>query len=311
MRLRHILALFGAFFLFAGCPSEDDDDDAGDDDSGASDDDDNQGDDDDDDMGDDDNSDDDTYVPEETDGQISLTYTEAPSGGGGVSRSASFYAQFPTLITPASGDLVALPTSIDSCAVSVYSEADISGITPATFSYESAGTMTLSVPWGDLPNDPMVNGSELYYQLLLNADDLEFGAFYGVSTTGDAFPAFDAPYRLEMPDAVTLTWPQVGSPFHLQGPLDVQWSGGSDVPVWLFLSSVFIPTWPWEEAEYGFLACKAANDGSFSIGGADLNQLPEGAATFMLVHSSTHYKEVDGRWIAFTGTCNLSAAGEI
>ena len=44
---------------------------------------------------------------------------------------------------------------------------------------------------------------------------------------------------------------------------------------------------------------------------AVLNQLPEGAATFMLVHSVTHYKEVGGRWIAFTGSCSLSASGEI
>ena len=309
MRLHYILALFGTFFLFAGCPSEDDDDASGDDDSAATDDDDTG--DDDDDTGDDDTGDDDTYVPDETGGQITLTYSEAPSGGGGVSRSASFYAQFPTEITPAGGDLVTFPTDIDQCAVSVYTEDDLAGLTPATFSYESAGTLTLSVPWGDMPTDPMHNGAELYYQLLLNADDLEFGAFYGVSATGDSFPAFDAPYRLEMPDALTLTTPQVGNPFHLQGPLDVQWSGGSDEPVWLFLSSVFIPSWPWEEAEYGVLVCKVANDGSFAIGGPDLNQLPEGAATFMLVHSVTHYKEVGGRWIAFTGSCSLSASGEI
>ncbi len=308
------LALAVPVTLLPGCPSDDDDDDNGpDDDDSAATDDDDVTDDDDDDTGDDDTSDDDTYVPEETDGQITLTYSEEPAGGGGVSRSGRFYAHFPTEISPGSGDYVPLPTDLDQCEVAIYNDNDLSGFTPPTYSYESAGTMTVSGPWGDMLTDPFMAGDEVYYQLIVDPDtQLEFGGWYGVSAAGGDFPAFDAPYRLEMPPELILTTPSVAQPFHVQNALDVAWSGGDpDEPVGLFLTSMYIATWPWEESAYGFLACQAANDGQFTIPGGMLGQMPEGDASFVLLHSVTHYKEVDGRWLAFSGVVNLSASGDI
>ena len=304
-----ILFLLALALVLAGCPTTPvGDDDAGDDDS--------SGDDDtaDDDTGGDDDTvaDDDTYVPDETDGQITLTYTEAAEPGGGVSHAARFDAAFKTLVTPASGDLVPTPAGVDQCAVNVVDDDGLAGYSAAQFTYESAGILTLSGAFGDKPMGPTQLGDEVFYQLLLDVDDeLAFGTTYGVSADGDAFPAFETSVKLEMPTEISLVTPAVGSPFQMQGDYEVRWDGGDTETVWLLAASAEIALWPWEESAYGFLACEAINDGSFTIPAPLINQMPEGDVSLSLVQTLTHYKDVDGRWLAFSGVCSLTALGSI
>ncbi len=305
----HLLMISLLALALAGCPTTPvGDDDAGDDDE--------TGDDDtgDDDTGDDDDTiaDDDTYVPDETDGQVTLTYSESGEGGGGVSRAARLDASFPTLVTPASGDLIPIPPGLDQCAVNVVDDDGLAGYSPAGFTYESAGTLTVSGAFGDKPIGPTDLNGEIFYQLLLDVDDeLDFGTTYGVTADGDSFPAFETSVKLEMPEEVTLITPAVGGAFHMQGDYEVRWEGGNTETVWLFAASAEIAVWPWEESAYGFLACEAANDGSFTIPAAPINQMPEGDVSLTLVQTLTHYKDVDGRWVAFSGVCSLTALGSI
>ncbi len=299
----------GLVLALVGCPTDPvGDDDAGDDDA--------TGDDDtadDDATGDDDTvGDDDTYVPDETDGQLTLTYTEAAEPGGGVSRSARFDARFRTLVTPATGELVPTPAGVDQCAVNVVDDDGLGAYTAATFAYESAGTLILGGPFDDKPMGPTQLGDEVFYQLLLDVDgELAFATTYPVSADGDAFPAFETSVKLEMPAEINLTNPAVGGNFTLQGDYEVRWDGGDTETVWLLAASAEIAIWPWEESAYGFLACEVLNDGAFTLPAPMLNQMPDGDVSLSLVQTLTHYKEVDGRWLAFSGVCSLTALGQI
>ena len=297
LQVLFLLGLSIALVGLCGCPSDDDDsadDDAGDDDAS------------DDDGADDDGGDDDTVEPSEINGLVDLSYSESPDGNGGVNPAGRFYATFPTLATAASGVDLAMPAGSEQCALTTYTQSELENTTPAVYTYESAGTLTFAGPSGDQLMNPTDGANGLiFYQLLLNpGTQLQFDTISGVSADGDEFGAFDAPEALVMPEEIELTSPTVGPSFNVNGDLTVTWTGGNTDTVMLFLATADPGN------DYGYLACEADNDGSFTLPGADIGQMPSGPASLTLVQSLSHYQEVDGRWVAFTGSCSLTAAGE-
>ncbi len=302
--------------LLLGCPpdragddddtgSGGDDDAVGDDDDAVGDDDDAVGDDDDDSEADDDDiyDDDDDVVPDSINGSITISHYRMPDGMGGVLESAYFGALFYDVVVEPSGTLeFATPAGTDDCAITLYDLDDLNGGSAGQYAYLDAGVLTVVWPGGNpFTVQPQYPGDLVSYQQeLALGSQLVFGQQYEVDSSGADLSPFHG--ALRMPLELDLTSPHPGQTFHLEGALDVQWTGGDSDDVWIYLSTS-------DGFEYGYVSCQAANDGSFSVPANLANQLPSGTATFSLSQSMFHYVEVDGRWIYLSGMTSLSATG--
>ncbi len=307
----HVVLLSALLF---GCPPDlaTDDDDLGDDDATAADDDavgadDDAVGDDDDAVGDDDDDiwddDDDTFVPDVFNGSVTISHYRMPDGMGGILESAYFGALFYDVVVEPSGTLeFAMPAGTDDCAITLYDLDDLYGGNQGEYAYLDAGSLIVVWPGGNpfTVHPETVQGLVSYQQELAMGSQLVFGQQYEVDSSGGDLSAFHA--ALRMPQELSLTSPLPGETFQLGGALDVQWGGGDVDDVWIYLSSS-------DGFEFGYIACQAANDGTFAVPGNLVNQLPAGAATFSLSQSMFHYQEVDGRWIYLAGMTSLSATG--
>jgi hypothetical protein len=295
--LRSVLLAWVLIFSLAllGCPGNDDDDTspAGDDDSSATDDD-----DDDDDTGMTD--DDDDTAPGEVDGEILVELNEFNNGGGGQVATGRIYAELYDIITPSVGGVAwNEATTIDTCAVTLYTWDDLQTETPAETEYQSAGVLTVSSVGGTSEVAPISAGVKTFYQTLLTpGSEMPYGVMYSVSAPGDEFPAFDFPDALEMPPEMHLTNPTPSQQAVLTGDFPVQWSGGGNDAVFLIVNIV-------SGSDYGQVHCMVDNDGAFTIPGTDLAQLPGGEGTLSLQHHDANYVDAAGRWIRLKGGYGL------
>ena len=283
MRTSYPVAVLGFLFILVGCPSDDDDDDvSGDDDTG------------DDDTGDDDTGDDDT-APDHYDGYVAITYHQDPDEALG----SGFNAWFKDVIVPGTGELdnYELPDGIDECTVTVFNMQDLI-IDPGEFVYQSAGTLTLSGPGVSFTLEPKGDpDSNIYYSQLMDVDDeLIFEADYDVAATGAEFPGFDLPGVLRMPGRIQLTSPSIQEVVHVDGGLELSWTGGDSTPLRLFLTTVDPVTY-----DTAMVLCEVADDGSFTVPANVTEQMPVGEGYFLFTQFRESYVEVDGRWILFKG----------
>jgi hypothetical protein len=308
------LALLTALLpWFAGCPPErpdgvDGDDDADDDavdDDDVVDDDDIADDDDivDDDIADDDDvADDDDAVPESTDGYVSVLRSEDPYGGETSYFTAILYE---VVVEPVLGVVYEQPSGPGDCALTTYTLDDLYGGTDGQLDYQSAGTLTLDGPAGSFTVEPENGrGGYIGYTVELPNTPQLMDADHDVTAAGAQFPGFDIAGAIETPAQVRLEAPEVDTSFVVGGAMTVQWAGGDPVPLWITLMASSATG-----QEYGVIMCQADNDGEFTIDAGLVGQLPSGSAYLQLVQSNVRYEQISGRWLAFSGSSNVTAYG--
>ena len=288
--------------VVAGCPGngdEPDDDDVADDDA-AGDDDDTGDDDDDDDTGDDDDTsddddDDDGTPPGEGEiwGYIGLAHLEVPDGFGGVVHGgrvdAAFYDRD---VAPTDYGVMQSPDVAETCALQVYS-VDVLMEGESTADALDVGALTLWRDGDELEFDPIAveSGFEYHDELTLGSE-LEFDDGYIVAIEGSPdFPGFDT--GMDMPAEIQMTAPPADTCIELDDAIEVTWTGGSLSTVDIFV----VVSAPAQDA-HGVLACRADNDGGFTIPAADLQALgaavPGGAPVLTLRHRNLESVNIDG-----------------
>ncbi len=274
--------------ILAGCPetpvADDDDSASGDDDTG-----------------DDDVGDDDSFSLEETDGMVSLLYSEVMGVGVGV-FSASFHE---ILQQPSIGVELNLPNVTDECVATTFNENDVEAV-DGEYLYESAGTLTLTGPGGSWDVQPQVQPGDViaYQQQFPGGNGLDFDATYDVSAAGDEFPAFEASGMLRMPPQITLTAPT--SPLALGGDLDLAWSGGGG-------DQLIVVVYAGNEAgDLGYIYCSLENDGQYTIPGAVVDELPlDGTQMLMFEDVNFDPMDVEGRPITFMAGTAVTLMGGV
>ncbi len=295
-----ILSLLLTLFLLPGCPdSDDDDDNGGDDDSAGGDDDDAVGDDDDA-VGDDD----DDTAPESTDGSVSITLYRMPDGQGGVLEGGSFNAMFfEELVAPTGGVVTGMPSGPEECVVTTYTYDELMGGTQGEYEYLSAGPITVEGPGLSFTVQPTSAAGIVSYSQIFHpgGDQPVPGSTYDVSAAGADLSAFTT--TVELPVDLELTSPPIAQNFQASGDFEIQWSGGDADSVWISVSSS-------SGEDYGTVYCEANNDGSFTVPGNQLGQIPSGGATLTVTQPIWDYVEVDGYWIyVFGGTYSTASGG--
>ena len=302
MRLLTILFASSALLWF-GCPAEDhswSDDDgdsaSGDDDTATPDDDVS-----DDDAGDDDAGDDDTGIDpgDQTDGMVSMTYVAAAGGPSHILFSASFME----IITPAtSGVSLEIPTGEDQCTVVLYDYEDLYGGDPGEFTYEAAGTISLTGNGLSYEVEAQFDAGAITYTQDIPFNQFTFGASYDVSVPGDEFPGFSA--TLVMPSLMELTEPAGASFQLLDGDFEVVWSGGDGSD-----ASLMVSTLAQDFQSGGIVYCLPSNDGSFAVPGNLVNQLPAGTASMVLQQYTWDLFDVSGRPVYALAGSGVMATG--
>ena len=298
------------FALLLGCPdltpvdsfarSEDAADDSNDDD-------------DDDSNGDDDDS---ALGPAlETLGSVSLACWEFPDADGHATSGCQFGASFWALIErgePGSGGVSYVsPSGADTCAVTLFSEADTAaeGGSPDLTAALSAGTLSLgSVLW-DVDLEPVDRrDGELGYYLDLEPElEVPLGGSFDLAASGAQFPGFEAPAALFLPAAIQLLSPPTGGLFELQaGDLEITWAGGSEDRLWLeFFNETLLV------AGNAQITCDVVNDGSFVLPSELLDQLPDGDSLRLILSQTWSGElEVDGLGVGLGSSTSVQARAQ-
>jgi hypothetical protein len=166
------------------------------------------------------------------------------------------------------------PQGPDDCSVNVWDEADLetTGGTPGVSEERDAGVITLSSPsWSvDIEPWPTTTQHSQYYFELEPALATQFDTYYDIDVEGDEFPAFQTSADLLVHDALHLVDPAAVDGFTLDGAdLDITWTGGSADTIWIELHHG--STLEFDNAS---INCVALNDGSFTIPGDMIAQLP-------------------------------------
>jgi len=300
--VRYLIPLFAAFaLLWLGCPAEDHTWSDDDDDSSSGDDDVSDDDASDDDVSDDDAGDDDTGIEpgDQTDGMISMTYVASGGGPGHILFSATFL----DIVTPStSGVELEIPAGPDQCTLVLYDYEDLYGGDPGEFTYQTAGTISLSGNGLDYDIDWQNDGGAINYMLDIPFNGFTFGASYEVTVPGDEFPGFTT--TLQMPAVMELTEPAGASFQLLDGDFTVEWLGGDGSD-----SSLMVSTLAQDFQTGGIIYCLPANDGSFAIPGSMVNQLPAGTASLVLQQYTWDLFDVSGRPVYALAGSGAMASG--
>ncbi len=301
--LWRILVLLAAMLIVTGCPppaaDDDDNDDADDDDVADDDDDDDVADDDDDDDitsdDDDDDDDNDTGTPPgegEIWAVIGLAHIEWPDGFGGLidggRLDATFYDRD---VAPTVHSVMQSPEVSETCALTVYG-LDLLLEGEATADALDAGPLTLWRDGDELEFDPMeLDGGFAYHYELALGTELVFDDSYIVAIGSQDFPGFDT--DMDMPGEIHMTAPAPDTCPELDDDIEVAWTGGDLPTVDIFV----VATDPAQDA-HGILACRADNDGAFTLPAADLQALgaavPGGAPVLTLRHRILESVNIDG-----------------
>jgi hypothetical protein len=173
---------------------------------------------------------------------------------------------------------------LDDCGLSQYGQDGIG--TSAELTWLDPGAVDLVDGAGASPMLRAPGGFALNY----TTDPYDYAAVvsgdtYGLSVAGSAGPeSWDGFAAVELPDLVTVPDRlEVTSPAPL-GPgvalaradTELQWTGTSDGPVTILLQTL-------GDAPWYYLTCSVADDGSFTLPGALLSQLPAGAGALIRV----------------------------
>ena len=209
--------------------------------------------------------------------RVEVPATGTPSESG--SADATFYVPY-TIPGGAPG----LP-AVDQCTLS------IAGATPtptavATPAYRSAGSdVTLTgASTFDMPMTTTATGY-VYYPATIPAADIAGGSAWSLSWPGADVAAESFASAITMPAALSITSPDVTQVVTVgAGDLPVSWTGSGSGPAELIL------TVEASASDWGSILCEPADDGSFTIPGSLIAQLPSGTGTLGMIRmtSSMH-----------------------
>lgn len=280
-----LIAILG--FVLVGCPADEPGGGDDDDDDSA-----NPGDDDDV-FGDDDD------MAGDTDGTVSLMQTTTGSMDLGV----IFSATFATIVTPAEpGYVTNMPAGQDDCAITFFTAEELTGGDHGEYLYESAGTLTLAGGGISLDVVPEDQGGVLTYSDQLPTGQFTFGVDYGVTASGDVFPAFSG--VLEMTDQIVLTQPDPQGMVQLgAGDLPVEWSGFDGSEAAIFMTFVD------ENTDGAVIVCTVQNDGAFTVPGSFMDQLPTGSGSILLEQYNWTQTDAGGRTVSLVAGSVAMATG--
>jgi hypothetical protein len=225
---------------------------------------------------------------------------------GGSNEGASLSASFYDLVSEPVGTLeYAWPTAVEQCEITLYDYDDLTGGTAGVYDYLSAGELTVEGGNHTFPlSFTNLGGGYWGYQTTLApGSEMQFGQSYDVTAGGDEFPGFIAPGALSVPAPLQLISPSIAGSFHVSGDLPVTWSGGDPGTLFVYVSLSSV------SMEYAYIACEVANDGSFTVPAALLNQAPDGSGTVTLSQSNWTYVETGGRTVGIYGMLSLTAMG--
>ncbi len=292
--MRHVLlATLSICLLLAGCVplrdrvGDDDDSAIGDDDTAA---------DDDDAVGDDDD-----MWSGETEGTLTLMYSDT----GGYGTGAYLSASFADVITPATpGYITEIPAGLDDCAISFFTSEELTGTDPGEYDYQSAGTLAISGGGYSTTIDPVEHEGELTYFAQIPDAEFTFGIDWEVTAPGDDFPGFSA--TLPMTDRLGLVEPSyTGAFFELPaGDFPVAWSGHDSSDAAVLLTFVDGNT------AGAIIICLVNNDGSFTVPGSLIDQLPaQGSGSLVLEQYNYSSTTVGGRSLSLVAGSAVMATG--
>lgn len=230
------------------------------------------------------------------DGFVHLRYSHLFDSGS-IDVVGQADAEFYQTVAPYRSGLE-LPTNRDECGVTLYSGTNPPGMRPGEFDYESAGTLSFVGPVSGWDIEPTTAGSKTSYSLEVPIQILRLGEAYDVFAPGAAFPAFNLPDGLHMPDEVQLTAPPPEGPFSVSGDFPVEWTGGDATEVWISLRV------EGSGGQVGQLVCLATADGNFPIPASYIDQLPDGNASF-------EFRQLDTRPITVPGGRTIELSGII
>ncbi len=290
MDIRNITVLLAILGLaLSGCPADEPGGGGGDDDDDDSA---NPGDDDDF-IGDDDD------FHAETEGTVSLMYSNA----NGMDFGVNFGAGFNTIVTPATpGYMTNLPVGMDDCALTHFTQEELLGGDPGEYISESAGTITLSGGGINLDIEPQNQQGTIVYAEMFPTNQFQFSTDYSVTAAGDEFPAFSG--TLPMTSQLTLVTPEPQGMFQLPGgDFLIEWSGydGSDAAI--------IMTFVDQDQNGAAIFCIVNNDGSFTVPGNLIDQFPAGSGSMMVEQYTWEHISAGGRTVALLGGAGVMAAG--
>lgn len=186
--------------------------------------------------------------------------------GGGAGFGAQFTNEVTKGIAGTSGIEWNSPGDPDSCAVTVWNEADnwTEGGVPGESEPLHAGALTLTGPSWSIEMEPAWEGGEFQYTAELNPDfELHFDTYYGLSASGGTFPAFESSEALLVPDPVFLLDPHPDDGFDVtHEDFTIEWTGGDAEELHLEFHNG-----GGREYNNVQIQCRPLNDGSFTIPG--------------------------------------------
>jgi len=203
-----------------------------------------------------------------------------------VSAAAAFYQPIAVSVaTPA----------LDSCTFTT------PGATPtpaAVISRDAGSDVQLSGPASiDMPSAN--NAGFLYYMATsLPVGDAAGGATYSVSWPGatGGVEAETFSNALVVPGALSVTAPDFTQVVSLGGDLPITWTGSSSTPATITITTVV------SASDYGSITCRVTDDGSFTVPGSLIAQLPSGNGTIGVMRSSQAFRSLaDGSQVSIAG----------
>jgi len=277
-------------FALVGCPAPESGG-GGDDDDSAN-------------PGDDDDffpDDDDDDMNAETDGTVSLMYSEA----GGMDFGVNFAATFNTVVTPATpGYMTNIPVGMDDCAITHFTQDELMGGDPGEYVSESAGTISLSGAGISVDIDPQNQDGVIGYAQQFPTGQFDFGVDYAVSAAGDEFPAFSG--TLQMTAQPALVTPEAQGMFQvLGGDFPVEWAGYDGSEAGIFM------TFMGQDQNGAVILCIINNDGAFTIPGNLVDQLPSGSGSLMVEQYNWSQTTAGGRTVAIMAGAGVIASGVV
>jgi hypothetical protein len=217
----------------------------------------------------------------------------------------NFSATFATTVTPATPGWEAnVPAGLDDCAITFFTGEELNGGDHGEYLYESAGTLTLAGGGISLDIDPVDQGGVLSYVEGLPTGQFDFGIDYDVIATGGEFPAFSG--VLEMTGQLELIEPDPQGMVQIpSGDFPVVWAGydGSDAAV--------IMTFVDGNQDGAFIMCTVNNDGSFTVPGSLMSQLPTGSGSLMVEQYNWTQSDAGGRTVSLVAGSAVMATGMV
>lgn len=237
------------------------------------------------------NGDDDLGVDErwweETEGSVSLLHMQMP----GFGNSVGFQAAFADIVVPAADDVYPqTPSEPDQCATAQYTLDDVENMDLGEYVDQSAGSIALSGQGLSVDLEPALEDGQLAYRADFEEGEITYGTDYEVSATGEDFPAFSGVLETTEPiEVVSLDGYDT-----LDGDVSILWEGTDGAHAYVVLAVVTA------EFDARGIVCTVENDGSFTIPGALVAELPQGSPSLMLQQFNYRRQEVEGRSLGFT-----------